>query len=227
MGGVRSRSACVASVLLAAICLMLAAIASNAHAQSGLFLFVPVDPGSGVFTTNADGTLGAGTTIAGGNLGGQAAVRGDQAFAYVTFNISNSLQVINTATQSVVQTVTSGLNQPLGATLSPNGSTLYVANNGGFQTTVLVYSVNATTGTLTQTATINMGAGSQPRTMAVSPDGSRLYVVNEGANTLGVVNTATNTITATIPVGNSPQFVALNPAGTVAYVGDGAATASP
>ena len=86
-------------------------------------------------------------------------VRGDQAFAYQTYGggASDSLQVINTATGSVVQTVAM-TQDPQGMAINPNGSTLYVANNLGGANTVSVFSVNATTGLLTQTGTINVGS---------------------------------------------------------------------
>jgi autotransporter-associated beta strand protein/YVTN family beta-propeller protein len=218
-GAVKGESTLVRIRFVAAFmgCAVLALAASRAQAQSDLFLYVPFISDTSAYTTNAGGTLGAGTTIGGGGstIGANAVVRGDQAFAYVTFSAGNTLQVVNTATQSVVQTVTTGAG-PRGVTLSPNGSTLYVANNGGVQNTVFVYSVNAMTGILTQTATINTGA--RPRNLAVSPDGSTLYVVNQANNTLTAYSTATNTLTATVSVGNQPTYVALNPAGTVAYV---------
>ena len=101
---------------------------------------------------------------------------------------------------------------------SPSNSTLYVAN--GTSNNVLVYSVSATTGLLTQTSTITIGAGTQPRGLAVSPDGATLYVANQTSNSVSVVNTATNAITTTIPVGSQPVSIAINPAGTLVYVGN-------
>ena len=133
--------------------------------------------------------------------------------------MSDSLQVINTATRSVVQTVAM-TQDPQGMAISPNGSTLYVANNVSGANTVSVFSVNATTGMLTQTGTINIGAATRPRVLAVSPDGTTLYTVNQTGNNVSVVNLATNTVTTSISVGAQPVSIAINPAGTRLYVGN-------
>jgi outer membrane autotransporter protein len=197
---------------------VLAAIAGSARAQSGLFLFVPASASLDSFTTNAGTTpTSTGAISGGGSTSGFASVvRGDQAFAYVSYNgASPSIQVINTATQAVVQTVSLAGGDPRFMTFSPNGSTLYVAN--GSSNNVLVYSVNTTTGMLTQASTII--AGTQPRGIGLSPDGSTLYVANQTSNTLSVINTATNTVTATVGLANQPVSLAVNPAGTLVYVG--------
>ena len=203
------------------VLLLLAAVASPARAQSDLFLFTPGSNAVSVFTTNAGSTPTSITSIGGGgSTGGFASVvRGDQAFAYVSYNgASDSIQVINTATRSVVQTVAVAGGDPFFMVFSPSNSTLYVAN--GTSNNVLVYSVSATTGLLTQTSTITIGAGTQPRGLAVSPDGATLYVANQTSNSVSVVNTATNAITTTIPVGSQPVSIAINPAGTLVYVGN-------
>ncbi len=197
--------------------------AEPAQAQSGLFYFVPTGTTVSTYTTNSGSTPTATGTISGGGATNafMSLVRGDQAFAYQTYGggASDSLQVINTATGSVVQTVAM-TQDPQGMAISPNGSTLYVANNLAGTNTVSVFSVNATTGTLTQTGTISIGAGTRPRVIAVSPDGTTLYTVNQGSNNVSVVNLATNTVTTTIAAGTQPVSIAINPAGTRLYVGN-------
>jgi len=185
--------------------------AEPGRAQSGLFYFVPNSTTVSTFATSVGGTVTLnGTNSGGGSTGGfMSLMRGDQAFAYQTYNgagPADSVQVINTATQSVVQTLAVTGN-PQGMALSPNGSMLYVANNGA--NTVSAFSVNATTGMLTQTGTISIGAGTAPRVLAVSPDGSTLYTVNQTGNSVSVVNLATNTVTATIPAGTQPASIGL------------------
>src|SRR5689334_18267381 len=155
--------------LLLGTCLLAAAVvAGPAQAQSGLFLFVPANASLDSFTTNAGTTpTSTGAISGGGSTSGFASVvRGDQAFGYVSYNgASPSIQVLNTATQAVVQTVSLAGGDPRFMTFSPNGSTLYVAN--GTSNNVLVYSVSTTTGMLTQTSTII--AGTQPRAIGLSP----------------------------------------------------------
>src|SRR3954470_7276203 len=93
-------------VALVVIATLLAG-ASAARAQEGVFVYTPDNTGNSVsvFRTNADGTLTAVTTITGVTAPETVTVRGDQAFAYVTLNTTNRLAVIDTATNTVVQTI--------------------------------------------------------------------------------------------------------------------------
>ena len=58
---------------------------------------------------------------------------------------------------------------------APDGSHVYVANNGGNTVSVI--------DTATNTVTATIPVGSAPQGVAVSPDGSLVYVVNAGGNT--------------------------------------------
>jgi YVTN family beta-propeller protein/autotransporter-associated beta strand protein len=199
---------------------LLVALASRqACAQSGVLLYAPNFGSSNVslYTSNANGTLSSTATLTGlGTTPNTVAVRGDQAFAYVTDSISGQLAVINTATQAVVQTVATG-NNPFGIAINPTGTTVYVANNVGANS-VSVYSANAATGLLTPTTTIALAAGAGPRGIAFSPDGSRAYVAEQNANTMVVINTATNAVVGAVAVGGLPVNVAVSPDGTRVYV---------
>ena len=209
---------------LLAIALLLT-VCPLASAQEGTLLYVPNGVGDSVavFSRNADGTLAPVTTITGPGLNSpeQVAVRADQAFAYVTVNIDNVVQVVDTRTNGVVQTVT-GLTGPRGVAVSPDGSRVYVANNTGGTNTVSAYSADPLTGQLTALATISTGVNTQPRRVVVSPDGSRLYIANQGnlgANgSISVVDTSTNTIVATVATGGQLTDIAVNAAGTRVYV---------
>jgi YVTN family beta-propeller protein len=132
--------------------------------------------------------------------------------AYVTNEASDTVSVIDTATNTVTATITVG-DAPQGVAVSPNGSRAYVTNFGSDTVSVI------NTATNTVSATITVGNG--PVGVAVSPDGSRAYVTNAISNTVSVINTATNTVAATITVGGLPQGVAVSPAGTRAYVANG------
>ena len=52
----------------------------------------------------------------------------DGSKVYVTNNLSNTVSVINTATNTVTATIPVGAN-PFGVSVSPDGSKVYVANN--------------------------------------------------------------------------------------------------
>jgi len=192
---------------------------AQAHAQEGLLLYVPNYNSNSVsvFRSNADGSLAAVATIAGvGTQPSVAAVRGDQAFAYVTSNASNELRVIDTSTNTVVQTVTTGLATPYGVAVSPDGTRVYVANQGG--TTVAVFSADSATGQLSSLTTIT--AGTAPRAVRFSADGTRAYVANQTSGTVSVINTADNSVIATVNTGGQLFDIAVNPAGTRVYAVD-------
>ena len=139
-----------------------------------------------------------------------AAVRGDESLVYVTNQGgSNTVSVINTATNTVVATIPVGIVPGLLA-VSPDGTRVYVPNQGSDTVSVI--------NTATNTVVATIPAGSQPVGAGVSPDGARVYVTNTNANTVSVINTATNTVITTIPVGTAPTGVAVTPDGTRAYV---------
>ncbi|MBN8942896.1 MAG: autotransporter domain-containing protein [Rhizobiales bacterium] len=192
-----------------------AGTSDRARAETGLLLYAPSigDGTTSAFTTNADGSLNPTATIGTGAGSGYAWVRPDQAFAYVTSRLSNSIRVIDTATQTVVQTIATGA-APFSLSISADGSRLVVVNTNS--NSLGVYSIDPATGQLTATATI--GTGTSPRGVVISADGGHAYAVNRLGNTISAIDLTTNTVTATIAVGNQPLFAALNPAGTRLFV---------
>ena len=127
------------------------------------------------------------------------AISPDGTLAYVSNICSNSISVINTSTNQVVNTIT-GLNSPVGTVFSPDGTRAYVAIGGSTTSSASgVAVINTTTSSVITT----IGVGPQPHNVVVSPDGSRLYVANESdgspAGSISVVDTAANAVVATIP----------------------------
>ena len=132
-----------------------------------------------------------------------------QPFAYISNQNSNSVSVINTATNLVVATVAVG-SSPYGVAANVAGNRVYVTNSGGTRVSVI--------DTATATVAAIIGVGTAPNGIAVSPDGTRVYVANS-SNSVSVINTTTNLVTATVPTtGTTPFGVAVNPAGTRVYV---------
>ena len=110
--------------------------------------------------------------------------------------------MISTATNTVTATIPTGTGaEPEGVAVSPDGSTVYVANTGNGDVSVI------STATDTVTATIGT-IGSAPVGVAVSRDGRTAYAANAASDDVLVISTATNTVTATIPVGTAPFAVA-------------------
>jgi YVTN family beta-propeller protein len=131
--------------------------------------------------------------------------------AYVTNEGSGTVNVINTATNTVINTISVGSSSlPRGVAFNPSGTLAYVANDGAGTVNV----INVATNTVVNTITV----GSSPFGVAFSPSGTYAYVANYGSGTVSVINVATNTVTNTITVGSSPQGVAFSPSGALAYV---------
>jgi autotransporter-associated beta strand protein/YVTN family beta-propeller protein len=203
-------------------CLGAALASGQAHAQAGQLLYVSNNASNSisVYQTNADGSLTAVTTIAAiGTQPRGIAVRGDQAFAYVALNGPgvNQVKVIDTSTNTVVQTVATGAS-PFGIAVSPDGTRVYAANNNG--NSVSVFSADSVTGQLSALTTITVG--NQPRSIKFNSDGSRAYIANQspGSGSVSVVDTATNSVIATINTGGQLTDLAINPDGTRIYASD-------
>ena len=112
-----------------------------------------------------------------------AAVRGDEWLVYVTKSGgSNTVSVINTATNAVVATIPVGIVPEIVA-VSPDGTRAYVANQGSDTVSVI--------NTSTNTVVATIPAGSQPVGVGVTPNGTRVYVTNINASTVSVINAAT------------------------------------
>ena len=124
-----------------------------------------------------------------------------KAYAYITNYGSDTVSVIDTATNTVTTNVPVG-SWPKGVAVDPTGTSAYVANYASNTVSVI--------DTATNTVTTNVPVGSWPYGVAVNPTGTKVYVANEGSNTVSVINTTTNTVT-TVPVGKWPYGVAVNP----------------
>ena len=135
-------------------------------------------------------------------LGPAAASVGAEPLVYVSNERSNSVTVIDAASDKVVATIPVG-NRPRGIGVSPDGRTIYVALGHD--------NVIAVVDAASRAVKARFAAGTDPEAFAVSPDGARLYVSNEDANTASVIDTKTGKVLATIPVGTEPEGVAVSP----------------
>ncbi|MDQ6868672.1 MAG: YncE family protein [Pseudomonadota bacterium] len=141
-----------------------------------------------------------------------------QPFAYVANDVDGTVSVINTATNTVMTTLTVGTN-PSGVAVTPDGTHAYVSNNGDNNVSVIDTATNTV-----EAATIAVGVS--PNGVAVTPDGKHVYVANFATNSVSVIDTATNTVVATLAVGFEPHSVAVTPDGKHAYVTSGRSTVS-
>jgi len=135
-------------------------------------------------------------------------VAGASPFAYIANLESNTVSIIDTATDTVTATVNVG-SEPSGAAVSPDGTRVYVTNCMSNSVSVIDAAKNKVMDTVY--------VGSYPWGVAVSPDGTKVYVANTASNNISVIDTATNNVTATVKVGNLPYKIAVAPDGKKVY----------
>jgi YVTN family beta-propeller protein len=130
-----------------------------------------------------------------------------QSYAYVPTRKSNSVSVINTATNSVIAVVPVGI-QPLQAAISPDGAFAYVTNSGWFYTNNDVSVISTATNTVVGTIPV----GRFPVGVAFTPNGAFAYVANQNSNDVSMINAATRVVVATVSgVAALPEGVAIKP----------------
>ncbi len=131
-----------------------------------------------------------------------------------TDNVGNSATIATTVTATKVVTIPVGAN-PQGVGVDPLTNTIYVANTGGDNVSV----INGATNTVTATVAV----GSHPFPVVVDdPTTDTVYVANSDANSVSVISGATNTVIATIPVGSTPQGLGVDTATNTIYVANSA-----
>jgi len=142
-----------------------------------------------------------------------AAVAYDPAnqYVYVANFGSDNVTVINSATDTIVQSIAVG-SYPYGVAYDPSNQYMYVTNGGSDNVTV----INSATDTIVQSVTV----GSGPQGVAYDPSNQYMYVTNSGSNSVSVINSATDTVVQNINIniGFEPDGVAYDPANQYVYV---------
>jgi YVTN family beta-propeller protein len=186
----------------------------------GRFLFAPVATGIVRYPFNADGSLGAGTTISIPTTGGLKALTAGMAFSadgstlYAAVNGQNTVVAIDAAAGTMKLTFAVGIAP---RQLKFVGNTLYVSNEGGRQavagdTTMGSYGTRvpadttlgtSTTGTVSVIDTANPSTPVSSIPVQLHPtamhlDGTTLYVANTNSDTISVIDTKTGTVVQTI-----------------------------
>jgi len=116
---------------------------------------------------------------------------------------------MNTTSDTIVATIPVGT-APIQAAVTPDGSKVYVVNQGSNDVSVI------DTGSNTAIATIRVGAS--PSGLAVTPDGSRVLISSLNARKVVVISTSSNKVTATWPVVLGSSAIAVSPDGLYAYI---------
>jgi YVTN family beta-propeller protein len=117
--------------------------------------------------------------------------------------------------------------EPNSLLLTPDGSTLYVANGDDDAVDV----IDTRSARLTRVISVLRPGfpykGANPNGLALSPDGATLYVTLGGENALAVVDLASGTVRGRIPTGWEPSAVAVSRDGTRLYVVNTRSNAGP
>ena len=131
---------------------------------------------------------------------------------------NGSIAIVDSVTGKVKSTSPLPLSTvPTGLALSPDGTTLFVANSGSNDVTP----VNAVTGmALTNSLgfAVRIPVGAAPAGLAFLPNGKTLYVVNSLDNTVCVIDAATDVVTGNFVVGMHPVGAAVTPDGSKLFV---------
>ncbi len=118
---------------------------------------------------------------------------------------TGSVSVINTSALVVVDTVCVGLN-PVSFTQLPNGTKMYIANQGDNSISVFDPGSAQITSTITQA----QGLGLNPVFVIPSPDSNYVFVVNQGDGTnpgsLSIITTSNDAVLTNLPLGVAPTF---------------------
>ena len=217
---------------------------------TGKFAYVANSGTNNVSMYTINGTTGALTLIGRIDAGiGPASVAVDPSgkFIYVA-NESNFDSLVGNVSMYTIDSTSGALTSmgsPVAAdfgahsvSVDPLGKFAYVANDGIYQETggsVSMYTINATTGALTPTGTIDgvpFEGGllacpvlCSPYSVGVDPSGNFAYVANEGGPaptlvSMWTINTTTGALNfiGTVAVGGRAVSVAVHPSGKFAYV---------
>lgn len=137
-------------------------------------------------------------------------------FAYIANSGSNTVSVIDGATNTVVATL------PVGAVpggVAVNGTHVYVANHEDSTVSVIKTTIGSDGRPSFSVEPGAIPVGALPSAVAVSADGTRAYVA-AGDGTISVIDTATNMVVRVFSIGGALTAVAINQAGTRLYATD-------
>ncbi len=141
------------------------------------------------------------------------AITPDGRFAYAAGRLSETISVIDTASDAVIADVTLPAGQGIAnLAISPDGQRVYATMLAGNS----IYVVETGDNSVVDPP---IDVGFNAAGIAVSPDGTLLYAADAGASGgVAAIDTAAGTVMATIDVDNHPSAIAFTPDGLSAYV---------
>lgn len=169
------------------------------------------------------------TDVAVGDLPQGVVVTPDGKKVYVSNMGSNSISVIDTASNTVTSTIDLEDRSPQLMAISPNGRTLYVTTavvDPEDENLVLSSQITKISTTTNRVTGSVRNVGLVPYAIAVSPNGSKIYVISEieseGDYQSGVFvfSSYSGTARQIAGVGTQPESLIVSPDSTKLYVGD-------
>lgn len=159
-------------------------------------------------------------TVAVGTTPQQVQLTPDGAKLFVSNEVSNTVSVISTTSNTVIKTIAVGAN-PGPIRFLPSGAKAYVVNESSNTVSVIdVTNLNA--------APVTIAVGTRPVTLSRTDDGAKVFVANELSNNVSVICTGVvlaacggspaNAVIQTVAVGVAPHTMAKTPDGTKLYV---------
>ncbi|GJL96373.1 MAG: hypothetical protein DHS20C06_01900 [Hyphobacterium sp.] len=119
---------------------------------------------------------------------------------WVTNRAANTISVIDVATDTVLETFSSGGTLPIRAKFTPDGSEVWISNGTSNQVAVF----HAESRELR--ATIDVGA--IPIGLLMSPDGDRVFIANTQDDLITVIDTESRVVIDQISTGDEPDGLA-------------------
>jgi YVTN family beta-propeller protein len=126
---------------------------------------------------------------------------------YVANYNSNSVFALNVSANAVTNTAPVGVH-PVSLAQLPNGTKLYVANQGTSQATSSVSSLNAVN---LSPNPVTGFTGTNPVWIVARGDNQKVYVLTQGDGQLVTIDTATDTVSSSLPVGAGANFIFFDP----------------
>lgn len=130
---------------------------------------------------------------------------------YVTNSAADTIDVIDSATNKIVQVIR-GIELPHGVSFSPDGTRVYVSNESESVLDV----IDAQSGEIVRKVPLS----GRPNNLSITKDGRRVVVgIRTPPGALDLIDTATLTLAKTIPVNTSVHNVYVTPDGKYAVSG--------
>jgi len=139
-------------------------------------------------------------------------------FVYFTNSLTNDVTVVDPVTNRAIAVVPVA-GSPHGIAVTPDGTRVYVAFQGGPSNFPGVSVIDASTNKVVANIIFPTDLGADPWGVALTPDGTRAYVTDRTGR-VWVIDTGTNSVVATLTGFGSPTGIAITPDGARAYVAD-------